>query len=138
MDNIQEINRALIAEHRANGGQLSGRFANSSILLLTTTGARSGREWTVPLGYGRDGDRLIVVAANAGAPKHPDWYFNLVANPTVTIELGGERFQARASTAEGAERERLVAHQSEIVPWLPAQQAKTSRQIPIVVLERLG
>jgi deazaflavin-dependent oxidoreductase (nitroreductase family) len=138
MDDIQEINRTLIADYRAHGGKLSGRFANSTILLLTTTGARSRREWTVPLGYGRDGDRLIVVAANAGAQAHPDWYFNLLAHPAVTIELGGERFAARARTAEGAERERLVAHAGEIVPWYAAQQVKTSRQIPFVVLERVG
>lgn len=138
MENIdmREYNRNLIAEYRANGGKLSGRLANSSILLLTTVGAKSSLERTTPLGYGRDGNR-IVVAANAGAHKHPDWYLNLVANQLVTVELGGERFQARASTAEGADREHLIARQAEVVPWLPAQQAKTSREIPIVVIERI-
>ena len=135
--NMKEYNRALIEEFRANGGKLSGRLANSSILLLTTIGARSGQPRTTPLGYGKDGDRIVVVAANAGAPAHPDWYYNLLAHPEVTIELGGERFQARASTATGADREQLVAKQAEIVPWLPAQQAKTDREIPIVVFERL-
>jgi deazaflavin-dependent oxidoreductase (nitroreductase family) len=138
MENIdmKQYNRALIEEYRANGGKLSGRLANSSILLLTTIGAKSGRPHTIPLGYGRDGDRIVVVAANAGAHAHPDWYHNLLANPEVTIVLGRERFQARASTAEGADREHLLARQAEIVPWLPAQQAKTSREIPIVVFER--
>ena len=140
MQNIdmKEYNRALVEEFRANGGKLSGRLANSSILLLTTTGAKSGQPRTTPLGYGKDGDRLVVVAANAGAPAHPDWYYNLFAHPEVTIEVGSERFQARASTAEGADREQLLARQAEIVPWLPAQQEKTSREIPIVVFERIG
>jgi deazaflavin-dependent oxidoreductase (nitroreductase family) len=133
---MREFNQALIAEFRANSGRLSGRFTNSHILLLTTVGAKSGLARTTPLGYGMDGDRFVVVAANAGAPRHPDWYLNLVAHSDVTVEMGGERFAARASTAEGAEREDLVARQAEIVPWLPAQQAKTSREIPIVVLER--
>src|SRR5262249_19240167 len=116
---MKEFNRALIEEYRANGGRLSGRLANSSILLLTTLGARSGQPRRVPLGYGRAGDRIVVVAADAGADAHPDWYYNLVAHPEVTIELGSERFQARASTAVGAEREQLLARQAEIVPWLP-------------------
>ncbi len=131
-----EFNRTLIAEFRANGGKLSGRLANSHILLLTTTGARTGQQRTVPLGYGEDGGRLIVVAANAGAPAHPDWYYNLNAHPDVSVELGAERFPARARTAEGSERDHLIARQAEIVPWLPAQQEKTSRLIPVVILER--
>jgi deazaflavin-dependent oxidoreductase (nitroreductase family) len=136
MEDMREFNQALIAEFRANGGKLGGRLANSHILLLTTTGAKSGLPRTVPLGYGNDGGRLIVVAANAGAPSHPDWYRNLVADPVVTVELGGERFHARATTAAGAERESLVARQAEIVPYLAAQQEKTSREIPIVIIEQ--
>ena len=136
--NMADYNRALIAEFRANSGKLSGQLANSHILLLSTTGARSGQERVTPLGYGMDGDRYVVVAANAGAPAHPDWYHNLLAHPDVTVEVGPERFAARARIAEGAEREGLIARQAEIVPWLPAQQAKTTRQIPIVVLERAG
>jgi deazaflavin-dependent oxidoreductase (nitroreductase family) len=135
---MREFNRTLIEEYRATGGKLSGRLANSKLLLLTTTGAKSGLARTTPLGYGMDGDRIVVVAANAGAPAHPDWYDNLRAHPLVTIELGAERFQARADVAEGAERMRLVAHQAEIVPWLAAQQQKTSREIPIVIFARAG
>lgn len=134
--NMADYNRALIEEFRANGGKLSGQLANSHILLLTTIGAKSGQERVTPLGYGMDGDRYIVVAANAGAPAHPDWYYNLLANPDVTVEVGADRFAARASVAQGVDREGLVARQAEIVPWLPAQQAKTSREIPVVVLER--
>jgi deazaflavin-dependent oxidoreductase (nitroreductase family) len=130
---MREFNQHLITEYRANGGKLSGQLANSHLLLLTTRGAKSGQPRTIPLGYVQDGDRLIVIAANAGAPAHPDWYHNLLAHPEVTIELGGEQFQAHASTAEGAERERLAA----LVPYYPAQQQKTSRQIPVVVLTRM-
>ena len=135
---MRAFNRTLIEEYRATGGKLSGQLANSKLLLLTTIGARSGLARTTPLGYGMDGDRIVVVAANAGAPAHPDWYHNLRAHPLVTIELGAERFQARADVAEGAERARLVAHQAEIVPWLAAQQQKTSREIPIVIFARAG
>lgn len=136
--NMREFNQNLITEFRANGGKLGGRLANSSILLLATTGARSSQERITPLGYGKDGDRLVVIAANAGAPAHPDWYHNLLVHPAVTVEVGAERFAARAHTAEGTERERLLAHQAEIVPWLAAQQQKTKREIPIVVIERVS
>jgi deazaflavin-dependent oxidoreductase (nitroreductase family) len=137
MMDMRAFNENLIAEFRANGGVLSGRLANSHILLLTTTGARTGQQRTVPLGYGMDGDRFVVVAANAGAPAHPDWYYNLLTHPEVTVEWGSERFAARARTAEGAECDDLLARQADIVPWLPAQQEKTTRPIPIVILERV-
>ena len=133
---MRSYNRALIAEFRANGGKLSGRLASSHILLLTTTGARSGIERVTPVGYGKHGDTYVVVAANAGAPRHPDWYYNLLANANVTVEVGDERFAARATIAEGAERDRLAANAASIVPWFAAQQEKTSRQIPFVVLKR--
>lgn len=138
MPNMRDFNAALIAEFRANDGKLSGRMANSHILLLTTTGAKSGQRRTTPLGYGKDGDSYVVVAANAGASAHPDWYYNLLANPDVTVEVPGGRFAARASIAEGAERERLVANAAAIVPWFAAQQEKTSRQIPFVILRRIA
>jgi deazaflavin-dependent oxidoreductase (nitroreductase family) len=130
---MREFNQGVIVEYRANGGKLSGRLATSSLILLTTVGAKSGLERTVPLGYVRDGERLVTIAANAGAVAHPDWYHNVLAQPLVTVELGSERFQSRASIAEGAERERLAS----LVPYLPAQQQKTSREIPVVVLTRM-
>lgn len=138
MPDMRDFNAALVAEFRANDGKLSGRMANSHILLLSTTGAKSGQRRTTPLGYGKDGDSYVVVAANAGAPAHPDWYYNLLANPDVTVEVPGERFAAHASVAEGAERERLVANATTIVPWFAAQQEKTSRQIPFVILRRVA
>jgi deazaflavin-dependent oxidoreductase (nitroreductase family) len=131
---MRAFNEALIAEFRANGGKLSGRLANSSLLLLTTTGARSGQPRVTPLGYVRDGERYAVIAANAGAPRHPDWYHNLLAHPRVVVEVGAERFEATARDATGTERERLIA----AISYFAAQQAKTTREIPVVVLERAG
>lgn len=130
---MKAFNRALIQEFRATGGQLSGPMAGRSLLLLTTTGVRSGRPQTVVVGYGRQGDRFVVIASDNGAASHPAWYRNLVAKPTATVEVGLEKFEARASTARPDERERLT----EFVPYLRRQQALTSREIPIVVLERL-
>jgi deazaflavin-dependent oxidoreductase (nitroreductase family) len=131
---MRAFNEALVAEFRANGGKLSGQLANSSLLLLTTTGARSGRPRVTPLGYVRDGERYAVIAANDGAPRHPDWYHNLLAHPQVVVEIGAERFDAMARVATGAERERLIA----AIQYFDAQQAKTEREIPVVVLGRAG
>ena len=132
--NMREYNARLIEEYRANGGQLSGQLADSQILLLTTTGATSGQERVTPMGYRLDGDRIVVIAADAGADKHPDWYYNLLAHPEVTVEVGAERLSARAVIANATERERLI--QANVVPYFPAQQEKTSREIPFVFLDR--
>ena len=131
---MRKYNARLIEEYRANGGKLSGQLANSQILLLTTTGAKSGQERITPMGYRLDGARIVVIAADAGADKHPDWYYNLVAHPDVTVEMGAEHFPARAIIADATERERLIA--SNVVPYFPAQQEKTSREIPFVFLDR--
>ena len=132
-DDMRAFNEALISEFRANGGKLSGPLATSSLLLLTTIGARTRETRVTPMGYVRDGDHYAVIAANAGADKHPDWYYNLLAQPRVTVEVVSERFEAVARTAEGDERERLIA----MIPYFAAQQVKTEREIPVVVLERV-
>lgn len=129
---MKAFNRSLIQEFRTTGGKLSGPMAGRSLLLLTTTGARSRQPRTVVLGYGRDGDRFVVIASDNAAPAHPAWYHNLLAEPTATVEIGPEKLEARARTARPDERERLT----EFVPYLRSQQALTSREIPIVVLER--
>ena len=136
MADVNEFNRDVIEEFRANGGKVSGPFAGAPLLLLTTTGAKSGQTRTNPVVYTKDGDRLVIIASKGGAPKSPDWYHNLVANPTVTIELPGEKFEARASVAEGEERDRLYAAQAEVMPTFNDYQQKTSRRIPVVLLER--
>jgi deazaflavin-dependent oxidoreductase (nitroreductase family) len=130
---MKAFNEKLIAEHRANHGQLSGPMAGRNLLILTTTGARSGKPRSIVLGYGRHGDRLIAIASANGAPAAPAWYRNLLAHPTATIELGPDRFEVRASTAAAADRSELA----KTVPYLEQQQSLTKREIPIVVFERL-
>jgi deazaflavin-dependent oxidoreductase (nitroreductase family) len=133
------FNEALIEDVRANNGEAtSGRFVGRPLILLTTTGAKSGKQRTIPLVYTRDGDRYVIIASKGGSPSHPDWYHNLVRNPSVRLEVGGESFAARATLAQGAERERLYANQAEKMPNFAEYQRKTSRQIPVVILERVS
>ena len=131
---MKAFNRAVIEEHRANGGRLSGPMAGRGVFLLTTIGALSGQPRTVVLGYGRHGDNLIAIASNNGALEHPYWYRNLLAHPTATVEVGPETFEASGRTARPDEREELA----RAVPYLDSQQKLTEREIPIVVLERMG
>jgi deazaflavin-dependent oxidoreductase (nitroreductase family) len=109
----------------------------STILLLTTTGRKTGTPSTTPLIYGLDGDNPVIVASKGGAPEHPGWYRNLTKTPEVEVQIKGDRFRARARDAEGAERDRLWAVMNEIWPHYAEYQTKTERQIPVVVLERL-
>jgi deazaflavin-dependent oxidoreductase (nitroreductase family) len=132
-----EFNRKVIEEFRANGGKVGGTYANRDLLLLTTTGAKSGRVYTTPLAYLRDGDRIVIIASFAGGPRNPDWYYNLLAHPTVTVELGSERFAAQATVTSGEERQRLFDQQARLVPHFAEYQRKTSRQIPVIALRRI-
>jgi deazaflavin-dependent oxidoreductase (nitroreductase family) len=138
MSSPNDFNRNLIAEYRANAGVVTGPFAGRPLLLLTTIGAKSGQPRTSPLVYTTDGDRIVIIASKGGAPTSPDWYHNIVANPEVTVELGREKFQARATIATGEKRQRLYDAQAAIMPAFADYQQKTSRQIPVVVLERIG
>jgi deazaflavin-dependent oxidoreductase (nitroreductase family) len=138
MSHYQAFNQALIAEFRANGGKVSGQFAGRPLLLLSTVGARSGQTRTSPLAYTIDGERYVIIASKGGAPTHPDWYHNLVANPMVTVEVGTEQFQARATVALGEERTRLFDQMAAQMPGFAEYQRKIERQIPVVVLERLA
>ena len=137
MSNPNDFNQQLIQQFRANGGNLpSGPFAGGKLLLLTTTGAKSGQPRTNPLAYFQDGDRIIIVASKGGAPTNPDWYHNLLAHPTVTLEVGTEKYQAQARVAEGAERERLFTQITAQSPGFAEYQRNTPRQIPVVILTR--
>src|SRR5215470_4911890 len=107
MSELKDFNQRVIREFRANAGKVSGQLANMPVLLLTMTGARSGRTITKPLVYTTDGEHLVVIASFAGAPKHPAWYHNLVANPDATVEVGSERFRVKATVTAGEERQRL-------------------------------
>jgi deazaflavin-dependent oxidoreductase (nitroreductase family) len=107
------------------------------ILILTFTGRKSGKEYSTPLIFGRDGENYVLVGSQGGAPEHPDWYLNLVANPEVGVQVKADKFRARARTAEGEEHERLWAAMNEIWPHYDEYQAKTDRPIPVIVLERI-
>jgi deazaflavin-dependent oxidoreductase (nitroreductase family) len=138
MTDTQDFNTAIIEEFRANGGKVGGAFDGAPLLLLHTIGARSGRERVNPLVYGSDGDSLVIFASKAGAPTHPDWYHNVVANPDVTVEIGAETQSRRARVADSDERDRLWARQKELMPGFADYEARTSRQIPVVLLEPVG
>jgi deazaflavin-dependent oxidoreductase (nitroreductase family) len=132
---------AIIQEFHAKGGKGVGQFGNR-LVLLTTTGARSGKEGTTPLMYHRDGERYVVVASKAGAPDNPAWYHNLKANPVARMEVGTESgtetFEVRAHEAQGEERERIWADRVAIAPGFGDYQRQTSRRIPVMILERIG
>jgi deazaflavin-dependent oxidoreductase (nitroreductase family) len=131
------FNRDLIVQFRENAGEIKeGMFKGAPILLLTTRGAKSGTTYTTPLAYTRDGDRLVIIASKGGAPTNPAWYHNLVANPTVTIEVGTDKYDAKASVAQGEERDRLYDAQAALMPGFAEYQKNTTRRIPVIVLER--
>ena len=135
----KERNERVIEEYRETGGTVSGSLAGRPLLLLTTTGAKSGKPFTTPLNYSTDGERLVLIASRGGTPRHPDWYHNLVANPEVTIEQDAEKFQARAATAQEPDRTRLFDQQVAIMPFFDDYRKQvTAREIPVVVLERIG
>lgn len=136
MADRNDFNQNLIDEFRANGGKVGGMFADRPMMILTTTGAKSGQPRTIPLVYTTDGNRYVIIASKGGAPTNPDWYYNLLANPAATVEVGTETFPAQASVASGAERERLYAAQAELMPAFADYQKNTPREIPVIVLER--
>jgi len=129
-----ERNKAIIDEFRANAGKVGGPFAGRTLLLLHTIGAKSGQHRLNPVAYVRDGDRLVIIASKGGAPTNPDWYYNLVANPVVTVEVGTEQFQVRAAIAAEPERTRLYNQMVAAMPGFAEYQRKTTRKIPVIVL----
>ena len=136
---IIEINKGVIADFRANGGKVGGQLEGLPVMLLTMTGAKSGRELCSPLVYSMDGDDMVVIASKAGAPENPNWYHNLVANPTVTVEVGTDTYEATAVLTEGDERQRLYDQQAATQPQFleyAANAAKTGRVIPVFRLVR--
>jgi deazaflavin-dependent oxidoreductase (nitroreductase family) len=138
MTDQNEQHRQIIEEFRTHAGKVGGRLEGAPLLLLTTTGARSGKRNTTPLRYLPDGDRLMVFAANAGAPTNPAWYYNVLAHPDITIEVGAEMFEANATVLTGEERDRLLAKQTNVYPHFAEYLMKTTRQIPVVALQRRG
>ena len=134
---MSDYNLRIIGEFRAYGGAVGGTWEGRDLLLLTTRGRKSGRSHTTPMVYTRDGDRLLVYASKGGAPNHPDWYLNLVADPHVVVEVGSEHFDAIATPLVGEERDRGFAQQVERRPQFGEYQAQTSRVIPVVALRRV-
>ena len=130
------FNRGVIEEFRASEGRVGGPFAGAPMVLVTHRGAKSGKEYTTPLVHTRDGDALVIIASKGGAPDDPQWFRNIVANPDVTVEVGTERYAATARVAEGDERDRLFRAQADLMPNFDEYASKTSRRIPVVVLER--
>jgi deazaflavin-dependent oxidoreductase (nitroreductase family) len=128
-------NDGIIKEFRANEGRVGGRFEGRPILLLHHTGAKSGIVRINPLAYRRDDGRFVVFASRGGSTKNPDWYHNLVANPKATIEVGTETHRVRARVAEGEERTRLWELQKSEIPAFADYERRTTRQIPVVILE---
>jgi deazaflavin-dependent oxidoreductase (nitroreductase family) len=133
---MADWNAGIIEEFRANGGVVGGPFEGAPVLLLGTTGAKSGQHRVNPMMYLADGDRLLVFASKSGAPTNPDWYHNLVAHPEVTVEVGTESYPATAVVLTGEERDRFYAEQARRYPGFAEYQEKTTRVIPVVALLR--
>ena len=132
---MSDFNARIIEEFRANGGQVGGPFAGAPMLLLHTIGAHSGRERVNPLVYRSEGGALVIFASKRGAPTHPDWFTNLMAHPETIVEVGTGTRTVRARVAEGDERERLWAAAKAAMPGFGDYEARTTRQIPVVVLD---
>nr|WP_067563474.1 nitroreductase family deazaflavin-dependent oxidoreductase [Nocardia acidivorans] len=134
---MNAFNDSVIKEFRANGGRVGGPFeGRTNMVLITTTGAKSGREITNPLVYVPDGERIAIIASNGGADKHPAWYHNLRANPQLTVELGNETYTGKAEFVTGAERAELYERMVEIMPQFDEYRRKTTREIPVAVVYR--
>lgn len=136
MSSVNEWNKKIIEEFRANEGKVGGRFANTSLLLLHTTGAKSGQKRVNPVAYTTDGDRLVIIASKGGAPTNPDWYYNLVANPEARVEVGTEAFAVEAMVTEEPERTQLYNQMADKYPGFAEYERKTERVIPVVTLTR--
>jgi deazaflavin-dependent oxidoreductase (nitroreductase family) len=134
MNDANDWNQKVIEEFRANRGKVGGYFKGVTLLLLHTTGAKSGQPRINPVVTMLDGDAYVIMASKGGRPTNPDWYYNLVANPRVSVELGIEKFDVLARVAQGTERETLFEKMSAKYPMFAKYQAKTDRVIPVIVL----
>lgn len=135
MSSPNDWNKQIIEEFRANGGKVGGQFAGANLLLLHTLGAKSNQPRINPLAYFKDGDNYVIIASKGGAPSNPDWYYNILAHPDVTLEIGTEQFKAHATVPERAERDRIFANVVKQAPGFGEYQKNNPRVIPVVVLE---
>ena len=137
MNNPNDRNKTIINEFRANGGKVGGPFAGKTLLLLHTIGAKSGQKHINPVAYISDGDRLVIIASKGGAPTNPDWYYNIVANPQIEVEVGTEQFKVKASIATEPDRTNLYNKMVEMMPGFADYQKRTTRIIPVIILSCL-
>lgn len=135
---MSDFNSQVIEEFRANDGKVGGNFEGAPMVVITTTGAKSGQPRTIPLVYLPDGDRVVIFASKAGAPTNPDWYHNLKAHPDLVVEVGSETYAAVAEDVTGDERDRLFAAQVAVMPGFQTYADNTTRLIPVVALNRVG
>ena len=138
MAEMNDFNQQIVDEFRTNAGKVGGPFKGARLLLLHSTGAKSGKERIAPLAYRTDGEHLVVFGSKAGAPTNPDWYYNLLANPKASVEVGTDTFEVTARVAKGEERDRIWDDQKRDVPNFAEYEKKTDRPIPVVVLERVS
>jgi len=134
MSGANDWNKQIIEEFRANDGKVGGHFEQMTLLLLHTTGAKSGLPRINPVATVKDGDQYIIMASKGGAPDNPGWYYNLVANPQVSVEVGTEKFEALAKVTEGSERQALFEKMSTQYPQFAEYQRNTTRVIPVITL----
>src|SRR5512139_1955990 len=137
MSVINERNIGIVDEFRENEGRVGGRFEGKTLLLLHTIGAKSGQERINPVAYVKDGDRFVIIASKGGAPTNPDWYYNLVAHPDVTVEVGTEQHQVHATVAAEPDRTRLYQQMVAMMPGFAEYEQKTTRKIPVIILTRV-
>ncbi len=137
MSSPKDWNTQIIEEFHANGGKVGGQFAGANLLLLHTRGAKSNQPRINPLVYFKNGDAFVVIASKGGAPSNPDWYYNILAHPEVTLEVGTERFNAHATVPERQERDSIFADIVKQAPGFGEYQQKTSRILPVVELKRV-
>ncbi len=135
MSPINERNKSIIHEFRANAGKVGCVWTGKTLLLLHTTGVKSGKEYINPVATFKDDGHYVIIASKGGAPSHPDWYRNLVAHPSVTVEVGSEKYQARAKVVPEPERTRLYDKMVSINPGFDDYRRRTTRTIPVIVLE---
>lgn len=134
MSEINDRNKKIIDEFRTHAGKVGGPFEGRTLLLLHTKGAKSQQERINPVAYVKDDERLVVIASKGGAPTNPDWYYNVVAHPDLTVEVGTEKFRVHANVAEEPERTRLYNKMVEMMPGFDDYRRRTTRKIPVVVL----
>ncbi len=135
---MSDFNNTIIDQFRSNHGKVGEPFTGMDLLLLTVKGAKSGKEYTMPLAYTKYDDKYVIIASKGGAPTNPDWFYNLKANPEATVEVGDEKFKVRAEITGEEDRKKIYASHADKYPTFLEYQSKTDRSIPVILLERIS